>query len=195
MGRRAVARNKKKWTKSRARQAGDEWAGGAGARALDEMTGGDSDATDRPWQRLGARRRGNSRRGFDASQYVTHIRGGLFPSPPGASHVPHHAADRRKAARRRPAQDTVGRLSGIADDQELARGLVWDISTTGVSLLLSERVEPGTLTRTELTSAGGATVCRVARVVRVSQLETGEYALGAQFVRALGEDELRPFVG
>ena len=108
--------------------------------------------------------------------------------------TPPTSPDRRRAARRRPARNTIGRLSGIADDQELARGLVWDVSTTGVSLLLTDRVEPGTLARAELTLAGGPAVCRVLRVVRLSRLGTGEYALGAQFVRPLDEAELRPFL-
>jgi hypothetical protein len=103
-------------------------------------------------------------------------------------------ADRRRADRRRPVQNTVGRLSAIADDEELARGLVWDVSTTGVSLLLAGRVEPGTLARAELTRAGGVVVCRVLRVVRLSRLGTGDYALGAQFVRPLDEAELGLFL-
>src|SRR5438552_2543961 len=93
-------------------------------------------------------------------------------------------ADRRRAARRRPVLDTIGCLSGIADE-ELACGLVWDLSTTGISMLLNTRVEPGTLARAELTRAGGAALSRVLRVVRLSRLGTGEYALGAQFVRPL----------
>ncbi len=107
--------------------------------------------------------------------------------------TPPTSPDRRRAARR-PARNTVGRLSGIADDEELARGLVWDVSSTGVSLLLTDRVEPGTLARAELTRAGGVAVCRLLRVVRLSRLGTGEYALGAQFVRPLDEAELRPLV-
>src|SRR5262245_9509717 len=109
--------------------------------------------------------------------------------------TPPTSPDRRRAARRRPARNTIGRLSGIADGRELARGLVWDVSTTGVCLLLTDRVEPGTLARAELTNGGGAAVCRVLRVVRLSRLGTGEYALGAQFVRPLGEEELGAFVG
>jgi hypothetical protein len=103
-------------------------------------------------------------------------------------------ADRRRADRRRPVQNTVGRLSDIADDEELARGLVWDVSTTGVSLLLAGRVEPGTLARAELTNGAGTTVRRVARVVRLSRLGTGDYALGAQFVQPLDEAELGAFL-
>jgi len=101
-------------------------------------------------------------------------------------------ADRRRAARR-PVQDTVGRLCDIGD-QELASGLVWDLSTTGISMLLNARVEPGTLARVELTRAGGAALGRVLRVVRLSRLGTGEYALGARFIRPLDAAEMRPFV-
>ncbi len=101
-------------------------------------------------------------------------------------------ADRRRAARR-PARDTVGRLSGIADE-DLGCGLVWDLSTTGLSMLLSRSVEPGTLARAEMTRANGATVSRVLRVVRLARLGTGEYALGAQFVRPLDAAEVRPFL-
>jgi hypothetical protein len=101
-------------------------------------------------------------------------------------------AERRRAARRH-AQDTVGRLTDVADE-ELACGLVRDLSATGICMLLDARVEPGTLARVVLTRAGGAPLGRLLRVVRLSRLGTGEYALGAQFVRPLDAAELLPFV-
>jgi hypothetical protein len=106
---------------------------------------------------------------------------------------PQTLADRRRAARRRPARDTVCRLSGIADE-ELGRGLVWDLSTTGLSMLLTTVLEPGTLARAELTRAGGATLCRVLRVVHLTPVETGECVLGGVFSRPLDAAELRPFL-
>ena len=111
-------------------------------------------------------------------------------SPPTSP--PPAFAERRRAARR-PVQDTVGRLTVVADG-ELALGLVWDISATGISMLLDARVEPGTLARVVLTRARGAALSRWLRVVRLSRLGTGEYALGAQFIRPLDAAEMRPFV-
>jgi len=101
-------------------------------------------------------------------------------------------AERRRAARR-PVLDTIGRLTDVADE-ELACGLVRDISATGISMLLDARVGPGTLARLVLTRAGGTPLSRLLRVVRLSRLGSGEYALGAQFVRPLDAAELIPFV-
>jgi hypothetical protein len=101
--------------------------------------------------------------------------------------------DRRRAARRRPAQeDIVCRLSGIADEN-LGRGPVWNLSTTGISVVLNAKLEPGTLARAELVRPDGATLCRVLRVVHVTRLGTGDYVLGGHFSRPLDAAELRRF--
>jgi hypothetical protein len=107
--------------------------------------------------------------------------------------LPITLAERRRAARRRPTHETVCRLTGPGGE-EVGRGLVWNLSASGVSLLLSLPLEPGTHVAVELTGAGGATVHNGLSVVHLNRLRTGDYVLGGQFSRPLGEVELRPFV-
>lgn len=102
-------------------------------------------------------------------------------------------AERRRAARRRPAHNTVCRLTAL-DGEEVGCGLVWNVSATGVSMLLNVKLVPGTLVGAELASAGGASVRLGLSVVHLSRLRTGDYVLGGQFSRPLDEAELRPFV-
>src|SRR5438067_30032 len=84
------------------------------------------------------------------------------------------------AAPRGPTHDTVCRLTG-PDGEELCRGLVWNLSATGVSLLLNQPLEPGTGVGVELFGAGGVTLRNGLTVIHLSRLRTGDYVLGAQF--------------
>jgi hypothetical protein len=102
-------------------------------------------------------------------------------------------AERRRAARRRPAHGTVCRLTE-ADGDDLGCGLVWNLSATGVSMLLNFRLEPGTQLTVELTNAAGDVVFVGLSVVHISRMRTGDFVLGGQFSRSLDESELRPFV-
>ena len=73
--------------------------------------------------------------------------------------------------------------------------LVWNISTTGVSMLVSEPRPSGSALNGVLeTMSGCHTVAIAARVVHLRQLGTGDYYVGAVFERPLTEAELRPFV-
>jgi hypothetical protein len=101
--------------------------------------------------------------------------------------------ERRRATRRRPAQGTVCHLTD-ADGDDLACGLVWNLSATGVSMLLHLRLETGTHFGAELTNAAGDTVRVGLSVVHLTRLRTGDFVLGGQFSRPLDEDELRLFV-
>jgi hypothetical protein len=102
-------------------------------------------------------------------------------------------AERRRAARRLAAHSTVCRLID-ADGDEVGCGLVWNLSTSGVSMLLHLRVEPGTQLAAELSNAAGDTVRVGLGVIHLSRLRTGDFVLGGQFSRTLDESELRPFV-
>jgi hypothetical protein len=102
-------------------------------------------------------------------------------------------AERRRATRRRPAHGTVCRLTDD-DGDDLGCGLVWNLSTTGVSMLLNLRVEPGTQLFAELANAAGDVVRVGLSVIHLSRLRTGDFALGGQFSRPLDESELWPFV-
>ena len=96
--------------------------------------------------------------------------------------------ERRMAARRQPALGTVFRHDGSAP------GLVWNISTGGLSLLVSDPPERGTTVRGALATADGQTQAVAFVVTHVSQLRTGDYVIGGPFDRALSPDEMRPFV-
>lgn len=102
--------------------------------------------------------------------------------------------ERRVAPRRQPTLGTVCHLNlERSDEPEL--GLVWNISTTGISMLLCERPRADAcLTGTLLTMDGEHEMPISIRVVHVKKLETGDYLMGAQFSEAIVPDDLSPFV-
>lgn len=103
-------------------------------------------------------------------------------------------AERRVAARRRPTLGTVCHLEvGRRHEPEL--GLVWNISASGISMLLCDPPRPGaTMTGTLLTMDGESARAITMHVVHVKKLETGDYLIGGHFDRSMLPDELRPFV-
>jgi hypothetical protein len=102
-------------------------------------------------------------------------------------------AERRRARRRRPAQGTVCHLTDGAGN-DIGCGLVWNLSTSGISMLLNVGLTPGTQVNAELSNASGDAVEVGLKVVHLNPLRTGDYVIGGQFGRALDEDELRPFI-
>jgi hypothetical protein len=105
------------------------------------------------------------------------------------------ATERRVAPRRQPTLGTVCYLHSSAGD-DLGVGLVWNISTSGVSMLLHQRLENGTTLSVELTTASETYTLPVTlRVAHITQLRTGDYVMGGQFLRPLTADDIRPFVG
>ena len=101
-------------------------------------------------------------------------------------------AERRVARRFHPALHTVCRLRPDARGV----GLVWDVSETGVSMLLAHPPQAGTDVEGTLTAdGGGAGVTRTLRVVHVRPLPTGDFFLGAQFAPPLTGEEMQAFVG
>lgn len=102
--------------------------------------------------------------------------------------APTAVVERRLAPRRQPAMGTVFRLDGSTP------GLVWNISTGGLSLLVANPPERGTTVRGTLATAEGRTQPVAFVVTHVSPLRTGDYVIGGPFDQALEPDELRPFV-
>ena len=101
--------------------------------------------------------------------------------------------DRRVAPRFQPAFGTIYRFKKTEDDQ--AVGLVWNISQTGVSMLLADPPERGGIVPGELTTeSGGPGLTIAVRVVHVRPLTTGDFLLGAQFSRPLDPDEMKQFL-
>lgn len=107
--------------------------------------------------------------------------------------IPARPAERRAASRFQPTFGTVCRL-----DRSPARrgvGLVWDISATGVSMLMAHPPEAGSVLPAELSvEAEGKTLPVSLRVVHVRTVSTGDYFVGAHFGHPLSSDEISPFV-
>lgn len=107
---------------------------------------------------------------------------------------PARDADRRVAARRQPTMGAICRFDAGPDGKP-AIGLLWNLSLTGVSMLLHDPWGDGAAVAGVLETLDGAHALPVtARVVHMKRLETGDYFMGAHFDRPLTEDEVRPFV-
>lgn len=107
--------------------------------------------------------------------------------------APASSAERR-IAHRQPAVGTVCRLGN--EDESTSRALVWNISASGVSMLVPKPMEPGSGVRGVLETIRGRSPVSVdMHVVHVKRLETGDYWMGAHFDRPLTPAEMLPFVG
>ncbi|OWK40509.1 hypothetical protein FRUB_05428 [Fimbriiglobus ruber] len=74
-------------------------------------------------------------------------------------------------------------------------GLVWNISETGVSMLLGNPPEPGEVRPAVLAHEDADDGLPVwLRVVHVRQMSTGDYQIGAEFDKRLTEDEVNQFL-
>lgn len=110
------------------------------------------------------------------------------------STTPVSSTERRVAPRRKPALGAVCRLDS-PDGGPGAIVLVWNISTTGISVLAAEGRPAGAILNGYLEKTEGDHMHRVAmRVVHTKRLETGDFFLGAHFEQPLTPDELKPFV-
>ncbi len=108
--------------------------------------------------------------------------------------APQPTDERRIAPRRQPAMGTVCRLDS-SDGGPAPLALVWNISRTGVSMLLSAPVPSGTALAGYLELMAGDAMLRVAmKVIHVKPLETGDFFIGAHFERPLASDEMKPFI-
>jgi len=104
-----------------------------------------------------------------------------------------NGADRRTTARRQPTLGTVCRME--PDGKPPRVGLVWNISTGGFSMLFNSRLDRGaTLNGVLATSIDGFSVAVTMRVAHVAHLQTGDYLIGTQFDRPLGEDQISHFL-
>ncbi|WP_020474909.1 PilZ domain-containing protein [Zavarzinella formosa] len=100
-------------------------------------------------------------------------------------------AERRVSRRYQPAYDTICEIS--SDPRTV--GLVWDVSETGVSMLMANPPAPGEeVVGTLCTQHGGPELTRAMRVVHVRPLLTGDFFLGARFALPLQENEMTPFL-
>jgi PilZ domain len=102
--------------------------------------------------------------------------------------------NRRSALRRQATLGTVCRLAfGPAGATHL--GLVWNLSSSGVSMLLPEPPERDAVLAVELATTDDRVSLPITlRVVHVRPIRTGDFFLGAQFQRPLTPAEMRPFL-
>lgn len=101
--------------------------------------------------------------------------------------------DRRVGRRARPTYNTVFRLQSPSG--RMTDGLVWDLSTGGVGLLLPFAPAVGTAFEGELRSEDGRTAAVPAtfRVAHVRRLYTGDYFVGGKFLAELSDAALDRF--
>lgn len=103
--------------------------------------------------------------------------------------------ERRIAPRFQPAFGTICRLHSRDGNGNTVVGLVWNISETGISMLIADPPARGEQLDAELTTESGDEVLPLSlRVVHVREMPVGDYFIGAQFSRPLAEAELRRFL-
>ena len=104
------------------------------------------------------------------------------------------APERRGAPRRQPTVNTICRFD-TTNGAPYAVALVWNISTTGISVLVPEPRADVTVLSGFLDTVDGDNIRPIRlEVVHCKKLDTGDFALGAKFEKPLTDDELRPFV-
>ena len=99
------------------------------------------------------------------------------------------ASERRIAPRFRP---TVGTICRIRDRNQVA--LVWNISSTGISMMIADPPPAGTVLAAELTTEGGSVLPLTLHVVHVKKADTGDYLVGGRFEVPLTEADMRRFL-
>jgi len=103
------------------------------------------------------------------------------------------AVERRIAPRFQPAFRTICRLE--MDGARPAIGLVWNLSESGVSMLMAGPPKPGAELKGELAAEdGGVGVPVSIRVVHVRPTTTGDYVLGARFETPLAAKDIKAFL-
>jgi len=106
-----------------------------------------------------------------------------------------HAGDRRRAARFRPTFGTLCRFRRCGESGEERVGLVWNISESGMSMLMADPPERGTELDAELmTESGEARLPIKLLVVHIREMPHGDYFMGAQVDRPLCVEELEQFL-
>jgi hypothetical protein len=67
----------------------------------------------------------------------------------------------------------------------------YNISTSGIGLILTRSFQPGTLLKIELQGSSTGPTCVLASVVHVTPRSQGEWLVGCAFLREMAEDELQ----
>jgi len=102
-------------------------------------------------------------------------------------------AERRRAPRRQPAIGTVCQFA--AGSQMGGLGLVWNISTTGLSVLSSRSCETGIHLTGDLKSLDAEATLPISfEVAHVKELGTGDFVIAGPFARTLAAAKIKPFI-
>jgi hypothetical protein len=114
----------------------------------------------------------------------------MIATPTGKPEI----TERRVSARLQPAFRTICRIDRL-DVGHPSIGLVWDLSETGVSMLLADPPKPGAELNGELVPEDGGLGLLVSlRVIHVKAMTTGDYILGARFASPLRTDQMQSFL-
>ncbi|MSR53870.1 MAG: PilZ domain-containing protein [Gemmataceae bacterium] len=104
-------------------------------------------------------------------------------------------SDRRSAPRLQPAFRTICRLDRHGPAGMPCIGLVWNLSETGLSMLMADPPSPGAEFSAELLPEEGGNGLPVnLRIVHVRPSSTGDYILGARFENRLQPEALQMFL-
>jgi hypothetical protein len=102
-------------------------------------------------------------------------------------------SERRRAPRRQPALGTICQFAPTSALQGL--GLVWNISTSGVSVLANRPCAAGVRLDAELrTLDERATLPITFDVAHVKELGTGDYVIAGPFPKILAAAQIKPFI-
>lgn len=96
-------------------------------------------------------------------------------------------ADRRSSVRFQPSSSTA------CYTESGGEGVLWDISATGLSMLVDTSPLLGVTLTVEVTSAWRVLTVR-AQVAHVMQVAAGDYFVGMEFASPLPPEEIEPFV-
>lgn len=112
-----------------------------------------------------------------------------IPLRPNATEQPvvHRQATVRYATPPRASAQVVA-----VQTRPMSPSKILDLSTTGVSLLVDDYQEPGTVMIVELGSADGDFKrLQIVRVVHIKEIGTCSWVLGGQFAHPLSGDEIQ----
>lgn len=114
---------------------------------------------------------------------------------PRRTMTPNAEPERRITPRLRPALGTVCRFESREGTPAPKSGLVWNLSLSGMSVLMGRPPKAGEIVSAELADeAGTKAVAVLARVVHARPTPTGDFLVGASFFRELTPGEIRAFV-
>jgi hypothetical protein len=110
----------------------------------------------------------------------------------GARGVPPTAAGERRAHVRHPSALLSSCVTSLAGEEAVWTALIRDVSPRGLGLVLPRRFEPGSVLFVEpFGLTRHSTRLLPVKVVQATAQGVGGWLIGCEFVKELGEDEVR----